>query len=577
MKFSKLPLFDQLALEGAACFADRQLLNMMHAAHNHTNSTGQVYLADRSTKYYFDKSGRNPLVDWGIGADFSNLTPPEEAFFIEFNIPHGYGRPEKAGVLFVIQSPGEPDKASFDIKSVTARAKQLITDKLDQNPSRGNDSAWWQTLTGSLGTADLDLIRVLWTLRPPNLEWWYIAFPYLQLTLDQPIAGPVLAWHFGVTKSGRIFEGPAGALFGVTPVSQTPLPNAPPITETHQYQMGMILKPALFALHLLNQDSTTLIKHVPPTVIAKQARRQRGYTPVSALELRPEPALAAFDAELHPESVDTRRLTERLRTSATLSELHQELFSVVPVLIADELANYVYTVTDQEQFDFRQDFAAIKPPLETDIVFVEMNRPPKVISEKYAAPLPSDFLPQQWGFLFHFIDVQNISVENKTLWTRILAIYPDAKNSRWLLTAQFASTRDLETLNDLEQPTLDNIIAYFILNDSGSITLPPLLEGCGDSPDRQDIGKNMLLPLTYPALMALSLANCLNAEIVDYRAKDQESMEASQYLMIHELSLEETLTRLAADDEAPPNEFLYFQNGRVHTYQHEALTTTSIN
>lgn len=74
------------------------------------------------------------------------------------------------------------------------------------------------------------------------------------------------------------------------------------------------------------------------------------------------------------------------------------------VIVADNVAEYLYAETDQENWD-KSDFPCVAPPFEN--FWVEWRKPSRVISEKIGLQKSEDIVPDEVGWLFLAKDIDD--------------------------------------------------------------------------------------------------------------------------------------------------------------------------
>jgi hypothetical protein len=84
----------------------------------------------------------------------------------------------------------------------------------------------------------------------------------------------------------------------------------------------------------------------------------------------------------------------------TLAELKDRIRGAA-VIVADNVCEYLYAGTDQEEWDFTTDFPCCAPPFPS--FFIEMRRPSAILSTARGRQEPTA-LPTSWGWLFRATD-----------------------------------------------------------------------------------------------------------------------------------------------------------------------------
>jgi len=86
-------------------------------------------------------------------------------------------------------------------------------------------------------------------------------------------------------------------------------------------------------------------------------------------------------------------------------------FTSVPVIVADNVAEFYFAGTDQEVWDINKDFPNIAPPFES--FWMEAARPSRIVSEEFGIT-GSDSIPRRWGA--HFFAFRNPDTERDPRW-----------------------------------------------------------------------------------------------------------------------------------------------------------------
>lgn len=74
-----------------------------------------------------------------------------------------------------------------------------------------------------------------------------------------------------------------------------------------------------------------------------------------------------------------------------------EALATVPVIVADNVAEFYYAGTDQEEWEIEKDFPNLAPPFEQ--FWIEAARPSRIISEEFGVLKPTN-IPSRWGGYF---------------------------------------------------------------------------------------------------------------------------------------------------------------------------------
>jgi hypothetical protein len=72
----------------------------------------------------------------------------------------------------------------------------------------------------------------------------------------------------------------------------------------------------------------------------------------------------------------------------------------MPIVVADNVCEYLYAGTDQEEWDLTEDFPTLAPPF--PLFWLEMRRPSKLVSTEYGER-SSRLMPYAWGYVIEAI------------------------------------------------------------------------------------------------------------------------------------------------------------------------------
>jgi hypothetical protein len=100
------------------------------------------------------------------------------------------------------------------------------------------------------------------------------------------------------------------------------------------------------------------------------------------------------------------------------------------IFVADNVAEYLYAGTDQEEWDLGKDFPNLAPPF--PLFWIEHRRPSKIISREYGER-DAKAIPRNVGLLFHAMERDEaVAVATKNL---------DKSRDRLMLAAYFAAEK----------------------------------------------------------------------------------------------------------------------------------------
>jgi hypothetical protein len=122
-----------------------------------------------------------------------------------------------------------------------------------------------------------------------------------------------------------------------------------------------------------------------------------------------------------------------LKMDVFRSEIQQaEIFNI------DNVAEYLYAGTDQEEWDVKKDFPCLAPPF--PVFWMEFCRPSRIVSR--AAGVQSNaYMPHRCGFLFRFVDQKN-AIET-------------LKSKQYLEDAEMAKKKAWEAFQHAWTPEID--------------------------------------------------------------------------------------------------------------------------
>ncbi len=262
------------------------------------------------------------------------------------------------------------------------------------------------------------------------------------------------------------------------------------------------------------------------------------------------------------------RAMDRPSFTTMVEQVRDHLRSAA-VIVADNVAEYLYAGTDQEQWDVTRDFPNLAPPFPT--FWIETRRPSRIVSRE-RGELPSELLPFRWGMLFVAEDAANLagSVRSQEAVTKARQLLDREVRSGWARhgaalnekLAQFGSPAraiphlsppelallqqaaaltqlgrsDLETVLDLwsgvrwlvrallfTEVDRGRVIGplaewQYLLDAQGNPTGKPLRLVVGQDGDRDDVERVVqdVDPLTFAPLLTLSFLHCKNVELVEH-------------------------------------------------------------
>lgn len=191
------------------------------------------------------------------------------------------------------------------------------------------------------------------------------------------------------------------------------------------------------------------------------------------------------------------RLYDRLMTRDDNYGLRGDVDAVrrATVVIADNVSEYFFCGTDQEEWDIRTDFPCLTPPFKN--MWIECRRPSRIRSEVYGEQSPR-LLPRCWGAMFGL--TENPAPESDPRW-------------RWRVNAYLYVRSDYgkSAVGPLSGVAffLDNAGRVVQLNEGGWHAMVKLEDGplaqCDDDTLAR-ITQNLINPL----MLAICFMHCKN-------------------------------------------------------------------
>jgi hypothetical protein len=533
-------------------------------------------VSEQAARFYFTDSGRDPVMDWGIAADFSNITPVAPNFFIEFTPPRSKDYPAKAGVLFVANKMSEVEFTSGH-DALLARVEEMLSRATARHPQKDADAAWWQTVSDAISQHEPELALALWKTRADEVPWWLIGYPFIEVSGARNIMGPYFSWNTGVTKTGRIIEGRNGWMLSILPFTDEL--DSFQIKDMSSYLISTVLKPALLTLHLLNQSSTTVMQAVyPDTSFLRQLRRQHNYSPVKYHKVLAQHAIGEMQELINGESIDRRRLAELIvqeKECRGPRGVHDELidnFPRIPIIIADNIAEDVYRGTSKENFEFKTDFAGIIPPPYTS--FIEVRRPSKVVSEEMGE-VTSEILPRMWGFIIEFSDTTNPHSDSQRDFLHSLnRTIGENPSVRWILSCEYVALTDLLTGTEMSAPIIEEAVVIFQIDAGGRIVGGPILFNPPTAARKIGMAQlEVIVSQMLPVLTTLCLRSCINVEFVDFTTEahvnnvGEGAAPELQFSTVRVKEHGEVMKEIVQAGESMPASYIYYSQGRVKQHK----------
>lgn len=169
----------------------------------------------------------------------------------------------------------------------------------------------------------------------------------------------------------------------------------------------------------------------------------------------------------------------------------------LPVFLIDNVADYLYTGTDQEHWSLDRDFPNLAPPF--PMFWVEFKMARTIHSKEMGDTDVSKWLPQggRVGQLFVAVDREDAKGEG----------IPD--NARWIYWCDmFADYGRRESTADGPQGGM-----FLCVDADGRIIGNPWMQSfCAE--DEADLMKNVMA-WYHPSFLAISFLHCKNVQIVD--------------------------------------------------------------
>jgi hypothetical protein len=182
-----------------------------------------------------------------------------------------------------------------------------------------------------------------------------------------------------------------------------------------------------------------------------------------------------------------------------------------PVVAADNVCEYFFAGTPQEQWDFARDFPCLAPRLEN--FFVEMARPPVIRSEVHGQ-LSAEHLPLRWGFFFSSTDREGAA---ETFAGREVAGDPVEgflhPQTRWVTACVWAHSAGSGRVGGAA------VTALLAVGPAGELLAKPhfIITGVDLlAPDgRREVIRGVQ-NLLMPALLTVSFLHCKNVAVTDH-------------------------------------------------------------
>lgn len=324
--------------------------------------------------------------------------------------------------------------------------------------------------------------------------------------------------------------------------------------------------------------------------------------------------------------------------ASTIQEAHRALKGALleaEVIAGDEVGEYMYGVTDQEDWDVYTDFPCLAPPF--PLFWVELRRPSRVISSRLGECDPKG-LPYAWGFLFQAEEVdgrelvakdaENFSKGKKELedavvegWERLGEViqakqvaHPDKQEFLESLTEEERKLlKTAHVLNTVYEGADDGLASLaeerlktkwrltanlYIESEKGLIQGPFVrwffpIAADGTVAGKGvyhpwEIGEERTLPelevheiatLIYPALLTLSFLNCKNVKLVVNQpplklSRAHEKRHGRPLLRFHTLQIQpmrEILSREGRVEETGLKRALHICRGHFKDYRDKGL------
>lgn len=196
-----------------------------------------------------------------------------------------------------------------------------------------------------------------------------------------------------------------------------------------------------------------------------------------------------------------------------------ECVSRAPVIVADNVCEYLYAGTDQEEWDYQKDFPCCAPPFPR--FFVEMKRPTSVLSSDLGT-VSNTIMPQFWGW---YCEAPPISEVPEIIERVRRPDLLDDADGQWGIKGspeewKWALTCSLLVAN--QGKVFFFVTAVFIVSDSGQLMNRPAYLGTGLEsfpPDVIRLLTNTSGSMGFPMLLALSFLNCKNVAVIDHEPR----------------------------------------------------------
>lgn len=279
------------------------------------------------------------------------------------------------------------------------------------------------------------------------------------------------------------------------------------------------------------------------------------------------------------------------------------------IISADNVCEYLFAGTDQEEWEYMKDFPCCAPPFPS--FFIEMARPSRITSEKPRPGSSASMLPLQWGWYFEAIDhaeiiagqtetpgeavsrLEKIAAQvERVIDVRLIQAAAQSTNHGVDPAAAFAGLPDREKdyvmlLRTIEAAKEGNanfaqgvaqelaatswilkavlvasspgkivgpsLALSFQIGEAGNILHKPMLQVYGNHAfNNRSLAEGLSQtsgPLIFPALLALSFVNCKNVQVVNHEPAPPSSGTHLKrpLLRYHVLNIEPMKTVLRRD------------------------------
>jgi hypothetical protein len=197
---------------------------------------------------------------------------------------------------------------------------------------------------------------------------------------------------------------------------------------------------------------------------------------------------------------------------------HEDMLARLPqaqVIVADNVCEYLYAGTDQEEWDFQKDFPCCAPPF--DRFFVEMKRP-TVVHSDVMGTVGSSVMPQFWGWYCEAPPISEVPelldlIRDPSKCTPASApveLAGEPEDYRWALSCSlFVGDRGR---------IFYFTTVVFVLSAEGRLMNNPAYLGAGLNalpPDMLRLLTGSSGSMSFPMLLALSFMNCKNVAVSD--------------------------------------------------------------